>query len=76
MAELEKIFKGISEKLGIELFYYAENTRPNNTPICDKQFEDVTDDGSYTYFRFLYRSVGYIGCIRGADDTTHNYAKL
>ena len=76
MAELDKIIKEISEKLAIELTYYAENTRPKNMPVCDKQFEGVTDDGAYTYFRFLYRSVGYIGCIHGADETAHNYAHL
>lgn len=76
MFELEKICKGISEKLSIELSYYAENTRPKDAPVCDKQFEGVTDDGEYTYFRFLYRSVGYIGYIRGADAAIRNYAQL
>ncbi len=76
MSELKKICQGIAEKLSIELFYYAENTRPSDVPVCDKQFEGVTDDGAYTYFRFLYRSVGYIGCIRGADETARNYATL
>ncbi len=76
MSELKKICQGIAEKLSIEFFYYAENTRPSETPICDKQFEGVTDDGAYTYFRFLYRSVGYIGCIRGVDETARNYATL
>ena len=76
MFELQKICKGISEKLSIELLYYAENTRPKHAPACDKQFEGVTDDGEYTYFRFLYKSVGYIGCIRGADETVKNYAQL
>ena len=76
MTELKKILNRISEKLGIELCYYAENTRPTDMPVCDKQFDDVTDDGSYTYFRFLYKSVGYIGCIRGADGETRNYAQL
>lgn len=76
MSELEKIFKGISEKLSLELSFYAENTRPKNGPVCDKQFEGVTDDGAYTYFRFLYKNVGYIGCICGADETARNYAQL
>ena len=76
MFELEKICKGISEKLSIKLSYYAENTLPKNAPVCDKQFEGVTDDGEYTYFRFLYRSVGYIGCIHGANEITRNYAQL
>ncbi len=76
MSELEKIIKGIAEKLRITLTYYAENTRPKNAPVCDKQFEGVTDDGAYTFFRFLYKNVGYIGCIRGTDETTAGYAQL
>lgn len=76
MSELEKIFKEIMAKTGLELFFYAENTRPAHAPVCDKQFEGVTDDGAYTYFRFLYKSVGYVGCIRGAEDTTRAFAQL
>lgn len=76
MSELEKIAQGISEKLGIELSFYAENARPVGQPVCDKQFEGVTDDGDHTFFRFLHKGVGYIGCVRGAGETERNYALL
>ncbi|MBQ8295489.1 MAG: helix-turn-helix domain-containing protein [Clostridia bacterium] len=76
MSELEKIVKSISEKLGVELTYYAENTRPKNAPVCDRQFEGVADDGAYTYFRFLYKSVGYVGVLSGATAAEKNYAML
>ena len=76
MTELEKIARGISEKLGVAFAYYAENTRPTNAPVCDRQFEGVTDDGEYTYFRFLYKNVGYVGVLRGASETEKNYALL
>lgn len=76
MSELEKIIKEISEKLGVELTFYAENARNVSAPTCDKAFEKITDDGSYTYFRFSFRSVGYIGVIHGATETEKNYAEM
>ncbi len=76
MSELQKIIEEIREKLGISFLFYAENTRPVNTPICDKQFEGQTDDGQYTYFRFLYRNVGYIGVLAGVTEVERNYAVL
>lgn len=76
MSEMEKIVKEIQTKLHIEFTCYAENTRPTGVPVCDKQFEGITDDGNFTYFRFLYKSVGYIGCIHGVGETESNYASL
>ncbi|MBQ8230018.1 MAG: helix-turn-helix domain-containing protein [Clostridia bacterium] len=76
MTELQKIAKEISEKMGVEFYYYAENSRPKDVPVCDRQFEGVTDDGGFTYFRFLYKNVGYVGALRGATDTERNYAFL
>ena len=76
MSELEKIVKEIGEKLKISFRFYKENSRPTNVPICDKQFEGTTDDGKYTYFRFLYRNVGYIGVLDGATEIEKNYAVL
>jgi hypothetical protein len=72
MNELEKTAKEICDKLGIEFSYYAEKTRPVGAPVCDKQFEGVTDDGTYTFFRFFYRNVGYIGVIQGVGETVKN----
>lgn len=76
MSELKKIAHKISEKLHIEFSFYAENTRPSGQPFCDKQFDEVTDDGEYTFFRFLYKSVGYVGYIRGAGEAEKIYAQL
>lgn len=76
MTELDKIIKQIKEKTGVELYYYAEKTQPANLPVCDKQFEGVTDDGTHTFFRFLHRNVGYIGVLDGATETQRNYALL
>lgn len=76
MTELEKIVKNIAEKLNITFAFYAENTHPNNVPVCDKQFEGITDDGSYTYFRFMYRNVGYVGVLTGVGEIERNYAAL
>lgn len=76
MSEMERIVNEISKSLGITFRYYAENTRPADIPVCDRQFEGVTDDGSYTYFRFFYRGVGYVGVLEGADEINRNYALL
>lgn len=76
MTELKKIVKELSEKLGLEMFVYPENTPPTNGPVCQQQFELLTDDGTYTYFRFLFRNVGYIGAILGVGRTETNYALL
>ena len=76
MTELDKIIKQIKEKTGVELCYYAEKTQPANLPVCDKQFEGLTDDGAHTFFRFLHRNVGYIGVLEGATETQRNYALL
>ncbi len=76
MSELERIAKEISKILKLEFLYYAENSRPTEIPVCDKQLEDVTDDGEHTYFRFLYRGVGYVGVLKGASEVESNYARL
>lgn len=76
MSELERIILEISKTPGLAFRYYAENTRPQDIPVCDKQFEGITDDGQYTYFRFLYRSVGYVGVLEGVGEEQKNYARL
>lgn len=76
MTELEKIIHETAEKLGIELSFYPENTRPVNAPACDKQFDNLTDDGTHTFFRFSFKNTGYIGAIYGASETEKNYASL
>ena len=76
MNELEKIAKDTAEKLAIAFSYYTENARPKGVPVCEKQFEGITDDGCYTFFRFSFKGVGYIGAIEGVDETARNYALL
>lgn len=76
MTELEKIVNNIAEKLNVTFTFYAENTRPMGVPVCDRQLEDVTDDGSYTFFRFMYRNVGYVGVLTGVGEAERNYAAL
>ena len=76
MFELEKIAKEIAATLHLPFSYYVENTRPVGVPVCDRPFEGVTDDGKYTFFRFLHRSVGYVGVIEGVGETQKNYATL
>ncbi len=76
MNELKKIVECIYEKLGVAVGYYRESAKPAEGPICDKQFEGVTDDGSYTFFRFLHRNVGYVGYIEGASQTEFAYATM
>lgn len=76
MTELERIVKEISKTPGLAFRYYAENTRPTDIPVCDKQFEGITDDGQHTFFRFLYRNVGYVGVLEGAGEEQKNYARL
>ena len=76
MSELARIVKEISKIPGLCFRYYPEKTHPMDIPVCDKQFEDITDDGQYTYFRFLYRNVGYIGVLEGAGVEQSNYARL
>ena len=76
MTELKKIGKEILERTGIRFVWYPENSKPVDAPACDKPFEGVTDDGSYTYFRFSFKNVGYIGVLDGVDETQKNYALL
>ncbi len=76
MSELEKIVEELSQSLNISLLYYLENTRKDGVPVCDHPFEEQTDDGEYTYFRFLYRNAGYVGVLKGVEETQKNYATL
>ncbi len=76
MTEMEKVANEIAKIEGMEFFYYPENRKPAKGPVCDKQFEGVTDDGECTYFRFFYRGVGYIGGLKGVGAEQSNYALL
>ena len=76
MNELEKIAKETANTLGLEFSFYPEKSRPTGVPVCQKPFEGVTDDGSYTFFRFTFKGTGYIGAIEGATAVERKYALL
>lgn len=76
MNEIEKIIAEIAEKIGKELYFYPEKGKKEGAPVCDKQFDGVTDDGEYTFFRFYFKGVGYIGAIKGADKDSYATATL
>lgn len=76
MTELEKIIKETEEKLNVRIAFYPEKSRPVNLPACDRAFEGIADDGSHTFFRFSFRSTGYIGVLYGATEAEKNYAAL
>ena len=76
MSELMKIGADLAQKLGLKVLFYAENTRVDGVPVCEQPFETCTDDGQYTYFRFLYKGVGYIGVLEGAGKEEKRYAML
>ena len=76
MNELKKIVQDTSQKLGVAFTYYEEKKKPTGVPVCEKAFENVTDDGDYTFFRFLFKGTGYIGAIAGVGETQRNYALL
>ena len=76
MNELQNIIKSASEKFGIEILFYLEKSTPRDMPVCDRQFEEVTDDGTNTFFRFSFRNVGYIGILQGTSKEIYNYAAL
>lgn len=76
MGEVEKVVKATAEKLQIQLIFYPENGKAFGVPVCDKQFENITDDGSYTFFRFSYKSAGYIGVLSGVGKEQYNLATL
>ncbi len=76
MNELKKIAKRIAETLAISFTYYEEKSKPTDMPVCERPFEGVTDDGEYTFFRFLFKGIGYVGALQGVGETERNYAAL
>ena len=59
MSDLKKIIDQTASRLGIALTFYPENERDENVPFCDKPFEETTDDGTHTFFRFSFENAGY-----------------
>jgi len=76
MSEIEKIALELTQKLHIPFSYYKENVRPASGPVCDKQFEGTTDDGAHTFFRFLFKNIGYIGVVDGVGEKERAYAAM
>jgi carbohydrate diacid regulator len=76
MSELAKIGAELEQKLGLKVLFYTENSRLEGVPVCEYPFEAWTEDGQYTYFRFLYKGVGYIGVLNGAGEEEKRYAQL
>ena len=76
MREMEKIIQTVAEKINLPIAFYPENGRRDDVPFCDKQFEGVADDGSYTFFRFSFKGVGYIGVLTGATEKEFSLATL
>lgn len=76
MVDLNKIKEEIFTTMGLSLTFYAEHTRPEGVHVCERGFERVTDDGQRTYFRFLYKNVGYIGILDGVGEEMTRYALL
>lgn len=76
MTELDKISQSINEQLGVQFAYYREGSLEKGVPVCDKQFDQMTDDGEHLFFRFSYRQSGYIGVLFSVTEETKRYALL
>ncbi len=76
MNEMKKISQQIADSLGVSFTCYEEKSKRVDVPVCEKAFEGVTDDGEYTFFRFLFKGTGYIGAIAGVGEAERNYALL
>ena len=76
MKELKKIVAEVSQKLGVAFTFYEENAKTVDGPFCSKAFENVTDDGNDTFFRFIFKGVAYVGALSGVGEMQRNYAWL
>lgn len=76
MTELQKIIASVSEKIGVEMHFYLENAKTPSGPVYEKPFEDIADDGTYTYFRFFFKGIGYVGALKGVDGIIRGYATM
>lgn len=76
MTELDKIAEEIHRLLNAEFYCYRENAVNVSCPRCESPFEGTTDDGENTFFRFLYKNVGYIGVLKGAGAAERGFAAL
>ena len=76
MNELDKISQSITEQLGVQFAYYREDALKKDVPVCDRQFDEITDDGEHVFFRFSYKQNGYIGVLFSVAEEVKRYAVL
>lgn len=76
MNELDKISQDITGRLGVQFAYYREDLPTKDVPICDRQFDEITDDGEHVFFRFSYKQNGYIGVLYSVAEEVKRYALL
>lgn len=76
MKELEKIAENIREKLAIGFDYYREGDHKKGVPVCERQFEEMDDDGEFLFFRFSYKQTGFIGVLNATDSEARKCALL
>ena len=76
MNELDKISQNITEQLGVPFAYYREDALRKDVPVCDRQFDDITDDGEHIFFRFSYKQNGYVGVLFSIEEEVKRYALL
>ena len=76
MNELQKIINGVSETFVQQCLYYLESSIQRTTPVYEKPFDGVADDGEYTYFRFFFKGTGYVGVLKGVDGVIRSYAVM
>ena len=76
MNELDKISQNIAEQLGVQFAYYREDALKKDVPVCDRQFDEITDVGEHVFFRFSYKQNGYIGVLFSVAEEVKRYAVL
>lgn len=76
MTDLDKIAEEINGFLDAKFTFYKETAQTGDFIKCDRHFEGIYDDGSHTFFRFLYKKIGYVGVIEGAGKTERGFAAL
>ncbi|MBR2341480.1 MAG: helix-turn-helix domain-containing protein [Clostridia bacterium] len=76
MKELDRISQNITEQLSVPFAYYREDSIETDVPVCDRQFDDMTDDGEHVFFRFSYKQNGYVGVLFSVTEEVKRYALL
>ena len=83
--ELLRILNSVKDKTGIEVQAISDNgvhyasTKPTFVPIKQEDFSrdsEVFSDGEYTYFKFIFLGIKFLGLIDGCGTHINNYAHL